>query len=339
MICPKPLLSVIIPLYNTEEYIEQCIRSVVENDVDPALYEVIVVNDGSTDASAQVVERLCAGHENIHLFYQQNQGVSVARKTGVHNSQGEFIWFVDSDDWLLEGALPSIIGILERIPDELDGIHAPLQNYFGEQRNSLSTPLVFENGATISGKDLLKSGHVSVCPPEFVFRKKLFDYPFVFFPENTRHEDEYFCRTLQYCCGKLLQINEPFYAYRQHGNSFMYSGGVRSAQGLVNVYKHLSGFVEDHVEEKDKDWFRRENLALLTATHFWFPDLIGTSDFRAFRKQNISFIFSEFKKNRYLLNRKDRLIGWMTLRVPILFKWRYKIQSEYNRRRSKALHS
>ena len=336
MIYRPPLLSIIIPLYNTEEFIEQGILSIVDNKVNPAMYEIVVVNDGSTDSSAQIVERLCAEHQNIHLFHQQNQGVSVARTAGISYAKGEFIWFIDSDDWLLEGALPTVMDILEHVPDDLDGIHAPLQNYFGETRNSLSTPLVFENGATISGKDLLRSGHISVCPPEFVFRRKLFDQPFVYFPEKTRHEDEYFCRVLQYGCRKLLQINEPFYAYRQHDNSFMYSGGIKSAQGLLNVYKHLSAFVDDYVDESDKDWFRKENLSLLTATHFWFPDLIGTPDFRAFQKQNGSFILSEFKKYSPLLERKDRLIGWLMLRMPRLFKWRYTIQSSIKNSRNKT---
>lgn len=329
---PEPKLSIVIPLFNTEKYIEQCIRSIVENAIDPTLYEVIVVDDGSTDSSALIVNQLCAAYGNIHLIQQANHGVSSARKRGIVFAHGDFCWFIDSDDWLLKDALPRIINLIETVPNDIEIIHAPLRIYHNEKEDKLSTPIFFVDGSILSGKDLLKSGHISVCPPEFVFRRYLIKKPFVYFPEKTRHEDEYFCRVLQYSCGKILQINDPFYAYRQHDHSFMHSGGIQSAQGLVNVYKHLSDFTNNYVEEKDRDWFRKENLSLLTATHFWFPELIGTPDFGAFREQNSAFILSEFKKYQYLLDWKDRLIGRMILRMPSIFKWHYKHQLQHKKR-------
>jgi len=326
-----PLLSIIIPLYNTEKYIEDCLLSIVRSKVNPDLYEVIVVNDGSTDSSSLIVKHVCEDYSNIRLYNQNNSGVSVARMNGVSVARGDFIWFVDSDDWILPGALSKLITIIESVPCDVMTIHAPLGIYRGTQEDALSTPLYFSDRSIITGCDLLRSGHISVCPPEFVVRKMLFDYPYLFFPENTRHEDEYFCRVLQYFCGKVLQVNEPFYAYRQHDSSFMYTGGTQSAQGLVNVYRHLTSFAEKQVENKDKDWFQKDNLALLTATHFWFPDLIGTPAFKSFRKQNKTFIISEFKKYQHLLSRKDRMVGLTTLYMPILFKWRQMIQSRIRR--------
>ena len=96
------ILSIIIPVYNVEKYVEKCIRSCENQDIPKENYEVIVVNDGSPDGSLAIVERLANEFSNIKVINQENKGLSMARNTGLEAAKGEYVWFVDSDDWIEE---------------------------------------------------------------------------------------------------------------------------------------------------------------------------------------------------------------------------------------------
>lgn len=91
-------LSIIVPLYNVEKYIEKCILSLVNQDFRD--YEIIVVNDGSPDESANIVNELKIKYPNVLLFHKENGGLSSARNFGLEKAKGEYVWFVDSDDWI-----------------------------------------------------------------------------------------------------------------------------------------------------------------------------------------------------------------------------------------------
>ena len=97
------LISIIIPVYNKAEYVEDCIQSVVSQDFDN--FEVIVVEDGSTDNSAEICDRLADEYPNVTVLHPENGGVTAARRIGFERSKGEFITFVDADDKMLPGAL------------------------------------------------------------------------------------------------------------------------------------------------------------------------------------------------------------------------------------------
>lgn len=98
-------LSYIIPLYNCGEYIAKCLDSVLAQGLDSAEYEVIVVNDGSTDNGGEVVARYCQKYDNIRLVNKENGGVSSARNRGIDEAHGEYIYFMDADDYLLPGGM------------------------------------------------------------------------------------------------------------------------------------------------------------------------------------------------------------------------------------------
>ncbi len=102
-------LSIILPVYNVEDYLERCIRSLEEQDIAHNEYEIIVVNDGSPDNSREVVLRLMREFENIVFIEQENKGVSMARNAGIDNATGRYLLFVDPDDYVLRDSLHTII--------------------------------------------------------------------------------------------------------------------------------------------------------------------------------------------------------------------------------------
>ena len=101
-------LSFIIPLYNCEPYIKKCLDSLLNQGLEINEYEIIVVNDGSTDQGATIVSKYENKYPNIHLLNQENQGVSSARNRGIEGSHGDYIQFIDADDYLLPNAMSFI---------------------------------------------------------------------------------------------------------------------------------------------------------------------------------------------------------------------------------------
>lgn len=105
----NPWLSVIIPVYNVEAYLRQCLSSIVEDAAcAERQVEVIVVDDGATDCSGAIADEIAAGCSCVRVIHKENAGVAAARNTGIKEAKGEWLYFVDSDDWLADGAVTDI---------------------------------------------------------------------------------------------------------------------------------------------------------------------------------------------------------------------------------------
>lgn len=124
------LVSVIIPVYNCENAIERCLQSVLKDTVEST--EILVINDGSTDGTAAVLQRMAAADERIRVFDQENAGVSAARNRGLAECRGRYIRFVDADDRVPPGALQVLIAKMEA--DESDLVIAGFDCVKGQRR-------------------------------------------------------------------------------------------------------------------------------------------------------------------------------------------------------------
>lgn len=109
------LLSYIIPLYNCPDRVERCIQSMLQTPLPEEQYEIIVVNDGSTDHSPQVIKELIDRNPlaTIRLLHQENKGIGGARNTGLRAAQGTYVWFIDADDYILPARLPQLLQFLQ----------------------------------------------------------------------------------------------------------------------------------------------------------------------------------------------------------------------------------
>ena len=102
-------LSIIVPVYNVEKYIRPCIESIFNQRLDDADFEVIIINDGSTDRSMEMITDIIGLHQNITVIHQKNQSLSVARNNGIAAAKGEYILMPDSDDLLIENSLKPLL--------------------------------------------------------------------------------------------------------------------------------------------------------------------------------------------------------------------------------------
>lgn len=311
-------LSIVIPLYNTEKYILQCLASIVQSGVDPAIYEVIVVDDGSTDKSLSIVEDFSIDRNNFRIIKQQNQGVSRARMNGVSAAKGNYVWFIDSDDYLVAGAVNTVLQLLERYP-QLDVLVIQMQLYDERTGEKRISPYAPAPESFISGKEYMQRTPLIICPVQFIIRIKMFENPDIYFPEGLRHEDEYFSRVLQYNSETMYVSPELLYVYRQREGSYMQTPSIKALYDMVGIYRILSDFVQNNTDLNDREWFQRDIFSFLISTYFWFPHLILTAEFREFHRKNQRFIRRELRKSARFLSPKTLCSDILMLHFPRLF--------------------
>ena len=121
-------ISFIVPVYNTEKYLYACLDSLLDQDLSPDEYEIICINDGSTDNSLAVLKKYEAENKNIFVINQRNSGVCQARNAGLLKTKGEYIWFIDSDDIIEKHSLKRLKAVIDsEIYDRII-----IDNYFFE---------------------------------------------------------------------------------------------------------------------------------------------------------------------------------------------------------------
>lgn len=137
-------LSIIVPIYNVEQYLRKCVDNLLKQDLPAEDYEIILVDDGSVDASGMIADEYAARYDNISVIHQDNKGLSEARNTGIRAAQGKYIQFVDSDDYIEPNVLGGLVQKME--DDNLDVLRFNYQNvnekYEVFEPNKVSKPFV-----------------------------------------------------------------------------------------------------------------------------------------------------------------------------------------------------
>ena len=188
-------LSIIIPVYNVEEYIRPCIESIFKQGLDDADFEVIIVNDGTEDRSIEVISDIIGSHDNITVINQENQGLSAARNNGIAAAKGDYILMPDPDDLLIENSVPSLLKLAFGtkadivVADFLKMDNDEIANYKHHPQDNISTreltgeQLFIEElnprecyvWCSLFRKGFLTSSHISFYP-----RIKFQDVPFTY---------------------------------------------------------------------------------------------------------------------------------------------------------------
>lgn len=140
-----PKLSIIVPIYNVEQYLRKCVDSLLKQDIPSSEYEIILVDDGSPDACPEMCDSYAAEHDNVRVVHRENGGLSAARNSGIEKAKGKYVMFVDSDDYLEPNVLGSLMAQVER--EHLEVLHFDYQNVrlvTSEGMNKLSNEREYE---------------------------------------------------------------------------------------------------------------------------------------------------------------------------------------------------
>ena len=240
-------LSIIVPVYKTEKYLRKCLSSIFDQDVDRSLYEVIIVNDGSPDDSQEIIDDFCATYDNASCLVQENQGLSMARNNGVGVARGEYIWFVDSDDWVEHYSINYILCQCQYAPDLIS--IAKIQGVASKN-----------NGApyTISGKDILLNGGFEHGAVYYIYKKEFLKLNALKFVAGIYHEDSEFTPRSLYFAEKIRVIPTPIYNVYENMESITRTVNPKKSYDLLIVAQNLLHFRDCNVVEPPiKDIFDR----------------------------------------------------------------------------------
>lgn len=183
------LLSIIIPAYNVTPYIGKCLDSCLNQDIPHEHYEIIVVDDGSKDDTALVVKQYCNEYPNISYHYQENAGQGVARNVGLSYATGEYIWFVDSDDWIKERCIKSLLDYAHKF--ELDICLFPASKICDGGEYVKDDFAQCEERA-YSLEEFASFGRITYSPCNYITRRSMLVNNNILFIEGIFHEDAEF---------------------------------------------------------------------------------------------------------------------------------------------------
>ncbi|MEA5099159.1 MAG: glycosyltransferase [Bacteroidales bacterium] len=242
-------LSIIIPVYNVEKYVEKCLRSCAEQDLSPDEYEIIVVNDGTKDNSLEIVERVAKDYSNITIISQKNAGLSAARNKGLSIAKGEYVWFVDSDDWIKKKCLKKIIN--KCIDDELDILAICAASVVDDLEKRVFS---YNINGIYNGNKVISDLYFQVSVPCSIYNRKYLINNNLDFYEGIFHEDSEFTPRSYYYAKRISFVDEIFYYIFHNTNSITRTINPKKAFDCIDVAISLSQFSRN-VSNECKDRF------------------------------------------------------------------------------------
>lgn len=238
------LLSVIIPVYNVEQYLERCVLSVVYQTY--TNIEILLVDDGSTDASGKICDSLGKKYKNVVVLHKENGGLSDARNAGLKAATGDYITFLDSDDYihprmyeiLLSQLIDSNADIVEC---ELTKVYSYLPPF--PKINSVRSIIMSPEEAILSGYDWK---YFTAVVWNKIYKRHLLQEKY--FPIGVFHEDEFWTHEILYSASTLVHICEPLHYYQQRTGSIMGMEFNSKHAEAVDALKRRIDFFKDKNE-------------------------------------------------------------------------------------------
>ena len=316
-ICEEKTLSIVIPAYNAGSYLDECLDSCVRQNLDSEKYEIIIINDGSTDSTGDIAAKWAAEHRNIKVITQENKGLSMARNAGIETAEGKFIMFVDSDDTIAQNCLGALTGLCrEKNPDMLRYCAA------NKTANVCVRRFSYQDGKIAPGKELLKEPF-QVCAQFSIYRKGFLDEFNLRFHPGLYHEDNEFTPRAYWYAQTILSVNDLAYYIRLTPGSITRTPNPKRGYDLLTIIGLLVRFAEDNVTVEYRPYIYKQVSDCIN----WCIRLMNSLP-----EKEKACLKSEFLKNRHILDylRKSslfthRIEGGIMKILPRKFDKIYKL--------------
>ena len=247
----KPLLTVVIPVYNVEKYLKRCVESVLVQEWHN--YDILLVDDGSTDSSPQICDDYAKVYDFISVIHKKNGGLSEARNTGISHAKGDYVYFPDSDDWLEPQTFKELAEVLES--QEFDIVSFNREFVKGEEDPIFSDPLVTQ---VFEGKDafvqMLKHTYITGFANDKIYKKSLFIDNNISFPKGKYYEDLGTNYKLFLSAKNVFATNQKYYHYLiDNPDSITQSWNEQKFSDMFGFYKDIfySDFVRSQLNKEE----------------------------------------------------------------------------------------
>jgi len=261
-------ISIIIPTYNVEDYVKECLESVL-NQTYPHT-EIIVIDDGSTDSTPSILEKY--SNQLFLTLNSNNQGQGAVRNEGIEKATGRYIVFVDSDDWIEPKAVENLVQTFEKINVDLIRFNGnSFQSGKGSfhQQNQYDFSSVLEEGKTYTGEEMLEVNRksFSASPCLYAVKKEVLMNKNIKFPEGFIHEDDVFTTQLFTEVESMTYLNEALYHRRYRTSSTMTEESkehkIQSFKAYFKAFKRLEQlYLRNEYTDKQKKFVKRQMMSV-----------------------------------------------------------------------------
>ncbi|MDP3465190.1 MAG: glycosyltransferase [Sulfuricurvum sp.] len=283
----SPKVSVIIPVYNVEAYLEECLDSILSQDLSEL--EIICVNDGSTDNSLVILQRYAVQDERIILIEQENSGAASARNSGLKKARGEYIFIPDSDDYLLTTTALSLLHTTASEHD-LDIVSFDF-SMIGDEEKAYHTKR--KSGIVSNGKDFLRNGDNIVMPWCKFYKRTYLDSIHFVYNETIAYEDDEALPRLYVNASRVSHIDTILYAYRQRQNSVMTQKiSLKHFESLVTIITTYDSLLRKESHNRFRKYLKRRIYDYLFRFYYLSLNNNGFSE--------TATIYNKIKDNLFL---------------------------------------
>lgn len=252
----QPLISIVIPVYKVEDVLDRCVRSVIAQTYQH--WEAILIDDESPDGSPALCDRRAAKDSRIRVIHQAHAGVATARNRGVAAAQGDFLVFIDSDDFVDSDYLSRLMEAQERTHADLVMSSAVCEDNHGQPKR-VDEEWTFDDqpeGHLFTGRETLRFLYRTIGA---VLWGKLYArriWPYLKFPDGKIHEDEYTLHRIYFACSSVALLHAKTYHYIDARPSIMHTAyTLKRLDRLEAKIDRLAFYVNHHV---DRDLVQRE---------------------------------------------------------------------------------
>lgn len=237
-------ISIVIPVYNIEKYIHKCLTSAVNQTF--SAYEVIVILDGPTDGSSEICKRISLEHSEVKIIEQENRGLAAARNQGIRCASGDYIYFIDGDDYILPDTLESFVKLIQTY-GKADYIHGRMSGFY-ENEEQLDQDTYYLDNVWLPGGGDGQSAFVTILKHQNhlkmgvrgLYRRQFLLENHLFFLEKKGSwpEDEEWTVRVFYFAKKVIGNKNACYCYRYNrpGSEMSKLGTLSAAREHINIY-------------------------------------------------------------------------------------------------------
>lgn len=298
-------VSCIVPIYNVENYLQDCIESLAKQTY--SNLEVLLIDDGSKDNSSQIAIDASRKYRHFSYYRKQNGGLSDARNFGLNYAKGEYICFVDSDDWVASDYVSKLVTVLQT--DDASIAICDMEYHYDSGRVVYASGGDIKNGNVIDHPELITINN-SACNK--LFKKEIIEQ--FIFPFGLAYEDLATIPVSIALAKKIAKVNEPLYFYRQREGSIAHTANKK----IFDIYKAIDRCVNYFNTYGYSDYANQ--MKSLYIIHGLDLTTLRIKDF-----DNKTLINDYFKENMSLLRqyypeyKKDPLIKQYDLKKRLIF--------------------